>query len=119
MYARRFLSLLTVLLASSCALFGAPAGGEAPMRSPTLDYPPPATETSDGQVVGADGMRPEDKLHTSPRIGSGGVAPAQVPASIEKKRRPEPEIVPEDPTCKVLGMNDAIRNERCHGSPRP
>jgi hypothetical protein len=35
---------------------------EQPARSPTRDYPAPPPQTSDGQVVGADGVAPADKL---------------------------------------------------------
>ncbi len=84
------------------------------MRSPTLDYPPPPVQTADGQVLGADGMRVEDKLHTSPRVGSGGVTPAEVPASIEKLRpESEPKEAAQDPLCDVLAMNAATWIRRC------
>src|ERR1700678_2609018 len=68
---RLFLPLLLGLLGTACAAVG-PSQGEAPMRSPTLDYPEPPVQTANGRVLGADGMRPEDKLRTSPRLGSGG-----------------------------------------------
>ena len=35
----------------------------APVRSPALDYEPPAPETADGDTVGADQTGPGDKLH--------------------------------------------------------
>jgi hypothetical protein len=35
---------------------------EAPLRSPTRDYPPPPATSSDGHVVGADGKAPADAL---------------------------------------------------------
>jgi hypothetical protein len=108
---RPFLPLLLWLLVPACAAVG-PSRGEARMRSPTLDYPLPPVQTADGQVLGADGMRVEDKLRTSLRFGSGGVTPAEVPASIEK-RRPEPAGRPEDPICEVLGVRRAVRRERC------
>ena len=92
------------------------------MRSPTLDYPLPDVQTADGHPLGADGMRIEDKLRTSPRLGSGGFTPAEVPASIEKPR-PEParrvEDPIEDPVCKVLGVRRAVLRERCPGRTAP
>jgi hypothetical protein len=114
---RLLLPLFLVLLAPACAAFGS-SQGEPPMRSPTLDYPEPPVETADGQILGADGMRVEDKLRTSPRIGSGGVTPAEAPASIEK-RRPEPASEAEDPICEVLGVRRAVLRERCPGRTTP
>jgi hypothetical protein len=109
------LLLLVTLLGAGCAL--GPAG-EVPTRSPTLDYPPPPVQTSDGQVLGADGMRVEDKLRTSPRVGSGGVTPAAAPALIERRPEPSPGEPP-DPLCKTLGMGDAARSERCAANAPP
>jgi hypothetical protein len=118
MYTPRLLvPLLVVLLAPGCAIFGPSAGAsanEAPMRSPTLDYPPPPVQTADGQILGADGMSTEDKLRTSPRVGSGGVTPADVPAFVEKAS-PEPRSPDEvdDPICNVLAMNVRTWIRRC------
>lgn len=42
----------------------------APLRSPSRDYLPPEERTADGQVIGADNMRPGDKLEQGPRIGN-------------------------------------------------
>ncbi|MEP7122503.1 MAG: hypothetical protein ABJE95_16395 [Byssovorax sp.] len=88
------------------------------MRSPTLDYPPPPAETSDGHVVGADGMRPEDKLATSAKVGNGGLSPAASPATFEVAKHDPPAIV-DDPQCGVLAMKDAVRKARCHAPPAP
>src|SRR3954465_11205567 len=38
-------------------------GSGAPVRSPALDYEPPAPTTADGDTVGADQTGPGDKLH--------------------------------------------------------
>jgi len=114
---RLLLPLLFVALMPACAAFGATTA-EPPMRSPTLDYSPPDVESADGQVLGADGMRMEDKLHTSPRVGSGGVTPADVPALIERPR-PEPAIEEPDPICAVLGVSDNVREQRCPLSTGP
>jgi hypothetical protein len=82
------------------------------MRSPTLDYPLPEVQTADGHVLGADGMRVEDKLRTSPRVGSEGLTPADVPALIERDHHaPYDEI--EDPICEVLGVRRVVRRARC------
>lgn len=73
-------STLVILFAVAC---GADPGRET-VRSPTQDYEPPtATEAQDGQVVGADNVRPADKLATSPRIGTGGLKPAARPPGVE------------------------------------
>lgn len=44
------------------------------MRSPTRDYPNPPPRTSDGEVVGADNVTPEEKLQQGPRAGTDGAA---------------------------------------------
>jgi len=73
-------SALVILFAVAC---GADPE-EKTVRSPTLDYEPPtAIAASDGQVVGADNVRPADKLATSPRIGTGGLQPAARPSGVE------------------------------------
>ncbi len=105
---------IALLLAPACAN-GAGTGANL-TRSPTLDYPPPATATSDGQVVGADGVRPEHKLAMSPKIGNGGLTPAASPATFEEAT-PEAAGAADDPECAVLGMSDAVRKARCHAPP--
>jgi hypothetical protein len=49
------------------------SGSAAPVRSPSLDYAPPAVATSDGETVGADRRAPADKLHEG--VTTGGPAP--------------------------------------------
>jgi hypothetical protein len=88
--------------------------GEGGMRSPTLDYAPPAQTTADGHVVGAEGVRPEDKLRMGPRVGTEGVTPSQSPRTIEA-----PGPVPEGPPCNALGMNDPARPEHCRTGVEP
>ena len=62
------------LLLAAC---GAPA---SPPQSPTNDVQPPATTTGDGQVVGADGVPPAQKLEEGPSLDSrDGVKPAATP----------------------------------------
>jgi hypothetical protein len=104
------LPLLMVVVEPACAAFGAPMP-ETPMRSPSMDYPPPPVETADGQVLGADGMRVEDKLRTSPRIGLEGLTPSEAP--IIEERRPSPSGAAADPLCKVLGVDTAVRLAHC------
>jgi hypothetical protein len=114
---RLLFSLLLALPASGCAAFGAPMG-EAPLRSPSYDYPEPAVETSDGHHVGADRIRVEDKLQMSPRVGTGGVIPAETPPAIEQ-RHPEGVTEPYDPICKVLGASELAQRERCRTTAHP
>ena len=60
-----------LLFVATLGLLGcAPASSSAPLRSPTRDYPPPAPRTSDGAIVGADNVAPEDKLQQGARTGS-------------------------------------------------
>jgi hypothetical protein len=47
-------------------------GAGAPVRSPALDYEPPAPTTADGDTLGADRTGPGDKLHQ----GVSSAAPA-------------------------------------------
>jgi len=78
---------LAASLAAACNAYVGPASGEAPMRSPTLDYPLPDQQTVDGHAIGADRMRIEDKLETSPRVGTNGLTPAATPGPIERHGR--------------------------------
>jgi hypothetical protein len=107
---------LTLILAPACAN-GAATGANL-TRSPTLDYPPPPAQTSDGQVVGVDGVRPEHKLAQSPKIGNGGLTPAASPATFEEPGH-DPAAVVDDPQCAGLGMKDAVRKASCHAPPAP
>jgi hypothetical protein len=107
---------LTLLLAPACA--NGAANGANLTRSPTLDYPPPPAQTSDGQVVGVDGVPPERKLATSPKIGNGGLKPAASPATLEAAKH-GPEVIVDDPQCAGLGMKDAVRKASCHAPPAP
>ncbi len=116
MRAQHYLLCLSLLAVPACAS-GAATGANL-TRSPTLDYPPPPAETSDGQVVGADGMPPERKLAQSPKVGTGGLTPAATPATVEEAR-PEQPGGPEDPRCAMLGMKDDVRKTRCRPAPGP
>jgi len=65
-------ALLVVLAAC-----GAPGN---PVRSPSNAQQPPATTTSDGKVIGADGVPPGQKLEEGPRLDSrDGLKPAATP----------------------------------------
>ena|SRR5512132_3779805 len=103
--------LCFVLLAAPACATSAP-NSSALTRSPTLDYPHPATETSDGQIVGADRIRPEHKLQAGPQLGIGGLRPAARPAR-EEQIDADPLATPMDPVCTVLGLEDAVRKARC------
>lgn len=48
------------------------AGGssEAPLRSPTHDYPPPPPRESDGRVMGADNIPPGERLEQGAAVGT-------------------------------------------------
>ena len=55
-----------VLAGAGCAA----NSSEAPLRSPSKDYPPPPPTTADGQVIGADGVEPSDRLKSGARVGT-------------------------------------------------
>jgi hypothetical protein len=102
----------------ACAV--GPTSRDAPMRSPTLDYREPAVTTADGQVLGVDGVPPEDKLRTSPRVGTGGFVPADMPASIERIRPQRAHVPPaDDAICGVLGVRPDVLLRRCPISTGP
>jgi hypothetical protein len=70
--ARRVLSLIMFGGLAACG----GANPDGPVRSPTLDYRPPPPTTAEGKPVGADGVRPEDKLEEGPATGTKtGLAP--------------------------------------------
>lgn len=104
------LHLVLLVLLGAPACMAGPSTDRPAMRSPTLDYPLPPTQTSDGQVLGADRIPPQDKLRTSPRLGSEGLTPSQGPESVEQ---------PTHPRCNALGMKTTARNERCPESAEP
>jgi hypothetical protein len=113
---QRHLFWLFLLCAPACAS-GASTSANL-TRSPTLDYPPPPAETSDGQVVGADGIRPEHKLTMSPQLGTAGMTPAARPPAVEDPSA-EPPGITEDPLCDGLGMRDKVRKARCNKAAQP
>jgi hypothetical protein len=109
---QRHLLWLVLLAAPACA--SGPSTSANLTRSPTLDYHQHhhATTTSDGQVVGADRMRPEHKLRAGPQLGMGGLTPAEGPARAEQLEA-DPHPIPADPMCTVLGLEDEVRRARC------
>jgi hypothetical protein len=58
--------LCALMLASAASGCAPKAPADRPMRSPSLDYPTPPAQTSDGRVLGADGKPPADTLKTGP-----------------------------------------------------
>ncbi len=65
--------LFTGLLGCSWLIACSQASTAAPVRSPSLDYAPPAPTTADGDTIGADRRGPGDKLHEG--ATSDGLAP--------------------------------------------
>jgi hypothetical protein len=64
----------TLVLLGCLGLLGCSKAQGAPLRSPALDYQPPAPESAaDGQTVGADGVAPGDKLGQG--VSTSGPAP--------------------------------------------
>ncbi|MEI9936479.1 MAG: hypothetical protein WDO69_04570 [Pseudomonadota bacterium] len=66
--ARLLAGVLGVWLLAGCA-----QSSGAPLRSPSLDYSPPAPTTADGDTVGADRRGPADTLHQG--VTTDGPAP--------------------------------------------
>jgi len=103
-------------LLTSAALLLAACGGRAsepPARSPSLDYPPPDIQSSDGEVVGADRQAPRDKLQSGAHIGSDGIDSGG-PGTKEprgSKAAPEP--------CAEIGLEDSSGRPRCGPSAPP
>ena len=57
-----------------CSLLaGCAQSNNSTLRSPSLDYSPPAPTTADGDTVGADHRGPADKLHEG--VTTDGPAP--------------------------------------------
>jgi hypothetical protein len=98
-----------LLLSISCA-----PSNDAPVRSPTSDFPHPPAQTSDGRVVGVDGRPPEDTLRSGARLGPAGyVAPAPTPGGV-----PEGYFVPPpEPTC-VKNPHGPVAAPPCSSSAR-
>jgi hypothetical protein len=99
MTATRIVLLFALGLVSACS----PAASDAPLRSPSRDYRPPAPSTSDGRIVGADGVDPRDRLEEGPAVGrENGAAPGW---TVDKKG---PRF---DPKKRVGGDIDRPENE--------
>jgi hypothetical protein len=62
------------------ALLAACGSAANPPQSPNNDARSPATTTSDGKVIGADGVSPAQKLEEGPKLDSrDGIKPAARP----------------------------------------
>jgi hypothetical protein len=67
------LSALSLGILLALGSLGCQRAADAPVRSPSQDYPLPPPQTSDGQVVGVDNRPPEDRLAEG--ASSDGLAP--------------------------------------------
>ena len=81
--------MLRMFVAGCLMLVSCGGSAGAPLRSPSLDYEPPAPTSSDGDTVGADRAAPGDKLHQG--VSTAGPAPGwnadQKGVSYDPKRR--------------------------------
>ena len=59
---------LALVLLAACS-----ENPQGPVRSPSNDYPPPAVQTSDGQIVGADRTPPGEHIERGPQLGNQGL----------------------------------------------
>lgn len=96
---------MATLLVAACG----GSQNDRPLRSPSLDYPLPPSQTSDGEVVGADRTPPGDKLEQGPRVGTpAGVSPSAGPESgshSKSQTKPQP--------CTEIGLEDSSGKTRC------
>jgi hypothetical protein len=104
------LAVRLTLLAVLCnpLVLGCGGKGDSPVRSPTVDYPLPSVQTSDGEVVGADREPPGDKLQEGVAAGSPDVNTAGKPSAVEKGTnggKPQP--------CAEIGLEDESGKSRC------
>jgi hypothetical protein len=111
MFRPSFMSFAVIV----CACSSGAQKSAAPARSPTVDYPLPGAQTSDGQIVGADRQRPEDKLREGPRAGTAGVVPAETPGG-----PPEQSSEARPTPCSEIGLVDEAGNSKCKKpAPKP
>lgn len=105
-------TLYLALFACACAPSKQP---EAPLRSPTLDYPLPAAQTSDGEVVGADRIPPNDKIAQGPALGPGGATPSGRPGvgGPERGMVASPDLWPCRPVASRGARPRAPRHNPC------
>ena len=107
MYTLR-VSLLATLGIAACG----GSSNDKIVRSPSLDYPPSAAQTSDGEIVGADRVPPGDKLQQGAHAGSQGVSPSAGPGGVEgggNSGKPHP--------CAEIGLEDISGKSRCKKPP--
>ena len=107
------ISLLSLLFVSAC---GAQQNEDAPPRSPSLDYPPPPVETSNGEVVGADRVPPGDKLQQGPKVGTEGAQPAPGPGAGTGAAERSGGTAKPSP-CTDIGLEDSRGQSRCKKAP--
>ncbi|HEX3594482.1 MAG TPA: hypothetical protein VHU80_05250 [Polyangiaceae bacterium] len=106
---RAYVALFAVVTASACG----GQTGDGPVRSPTLDYPLPPSQTSDGEVVGADRQPPGDKLQEGAHAGTHGVIPSSGPGAPPEQASPAAKPRP----CSEIGLEDASGQTRCKKPP--
>jgi hypothetical protein len=102
---RAYSAFFVICMTSACGGQNA----DSAVRSPTLDYPLPPSQTSDGEVVGADGVRPDDKLAEGVHAGTHGVSPSAGPGAPPETSNPEAKPRP----CAEIGLEDASGQSRC------
>ena len=108
MLAQRVSLLVATLAIAACG----GSRNDSPPRSPSLDYPLPAAQTSDGEIVGADRIPPGDKLEQGPRVGTAGASPSAGPGSgghAGSQNKPQP--------CAEIGLEDSSGKTRCKKAP--
>lgn len=105
---REYLASLATVAVCACGA-GQTQNRAGPVRSPTLDYPQPVTVTANGDTLGADRERPEDKLREGPSAGTAGVVPAETPGALPEKANAEQKPTP----CSEIGLVDESGKSRC------
>jgi hypothetical protein len=110
MWSRAGLVASLSILAGACA----PTAPAAGVRSPTLDYPQSEAQTSNGEVVGADQMAPEDKLDNGARVSPRGLIPSGGPPQPESH---SPLPTPQQRLCTEIGLES--KDGHCKAAPIP
>lgn len=118
-----------ILLGVGCAGSAEPA---AEPRYPEKRRPPPLRSASDGEIMGADGVPPEDRLEASPTnqhpaagwvVEEGKLVPekeARQRADAHERSGFSPEGKKKDPDCDPTASTDpAAPNDGRKGKPCP
>lgn len=79
------------VLAASIAWACASTNPDAPLRSPTQDYPPPPPRESDGRTMGADNIPPGERLEQGARAGTDNELAPGWELDEQKRPRFDPE----------------------------